>query len=148
MDQLQNEDNNEEKEENQDQGQDNPSNDDKDNNQNDNKDENSQQETRASLDADYSIDEFNLDEQVLDTNAEEQNSQQIVQKNIDNINLDYKTCTAQCDEITKAEKLENANEASKLSRTLDQQLVGCQEVITKLANKLQRQLRAKQNRAW
>jgi len=31
---------------------------------------------------------------------------------------------------------------------LDQQLVGFQDVITKLANKLQRQLLAKQNRAW
>ena len=36
----------------------------------------------------------------------------------------------------------------KLRRTLDQQLVGFQDVITKLANKLQRQLLAKQNRAW
>ena len=31
---------------------------------------------------------------------------------------------------------------------LDQQLIGFQDVITKLANKLQRQLLAKQNRAW
>ena len=38
--------------------------------------------------------------------------------------------------ITKAEKLENADEAAKLRRTLDQQLVGFQDVITKLANKL------------
>ena len=35
-----------------------------------------------------------------------------------------------------------------LEETLDQQLVGFQDVITKLANKLQRQLLAKQNRAW
>ena len=33
-------------------------------------------------------------------------------------------------------------------RNLDQQLVGFQDIITKLANKLQRQLLAKQNRAW
>ena len=31
---------------------------------------------------------------------------------------------------------------------MDQQLIGFQDVITKLANKLQRQLLAKQNRAW
>jgi len=31
---------------------------------------------------------------------------------------------------------------------LDQQLIGFQDLITKLANKLQRQLLAKQNRAW
>ena len=148
MDIFQNEDDNEEKEKNQDQGQDNPSNDDKDNNQNDNKDENSQQETQASLDADYSIDDLNLDEQVFENDAEEQNSQQIVQKNIDNINLDYKIFTTQFDEIIKAENLENSDEASKLRKTLDQQLVSFQDIITKLANKLQRQLLAKQNRAW
>ena len=50
--------------------------------------------------------------------------------------------------MTKAEKLENADEAAKLRRTLDQQFVGFQDVITKLANKLQRQLLAKQSRAW
>ena len=36
----------------------------------------------------------------------------------------------------------------KLRKTLDQQLIGFQDLITKLANKLQRQLLAKQNRAW
>ena len=42
----------------------------------------------------------------------------------------------------------NSDESAKLRKTLDQQLVGFQDVITKLANKLQRQLLAKQNRAW
>ena len=55
---------NEKEEENQDQGQDNPSNDDQSSDKEDNKDENNDQETQASLDADYSIDEFNLDEQL------------------------------------------------------------------------------------
>ena len=31
---------------------------------------------------------------------------------------------------------------------MDQQLVGFQDIVTKLANKLHRQLLAKQNRAW
>ncbi len=91
---------------------------------------------------------FNLDEQLSDIESDEQSSEQIVQKNIDNINLDYKIYTTQYDEITKAEKLENQMKAAKLRRSLDQQLVGFQDVITKLANKLQRQLLAKQNRAW
>ncbi len=64
-------------------------------------------------------------------------------KKYDNINLDYKIFTTQFDEITKAENLENADEATKLRKSLDQQLVGFQDVITKLANKLQRQLLAK-----
>ena len=148
MDIFQSEEDDEKTEENQDQGQDNPSNDEQNKDNEDNKDENNDQETQASLDADYNVDEFNLDEQLSDTESDEQSSEQIVQKNLDNINLDYKIFTTQYDEITKAEKLENADEAAKLRRTLDQQLVGFQDVITKLANKLQRQLLAKQNRAW
>ena len=145
---FQSEENEEKNEENQDQGQDNPSNDDQDKDKENNKDENNDQETQATLDADDNVDEFNLDEQLSDTESDEQNSEQIVQKNLDNINLDYKIFTTQYDEITKAEKLEKADEIAKLRRTLDQQLVSFQDVITKLANKLQRQLLAKQNRAW
>ena len=148
MDIFQNDEDNDKEEENQDQGQDNPSNDDQNSDKEDNKDENNDQETQASLDADYSVDEFNLDEQLNEVEAEEQSSEQIVKKNVDNINLDYKIFTAQYDEIVKAENLENADEAAKLRKSLDQQLIGFQDVITKLANKLQRQLLAKQNRAW
>ncbi len=148
MDIFQSEEDNEKEEQNQDQGQDNPSNDDQNNENEDNKDENNDQETQATLDADYSIDEFNLDEQLSDVETDEQSSEQIVKKNIDNVNLDYKIFTSQFDEIIKAENLENADEASKLRKNLDQQLIGFQDVITKLANKLQRQLLAKQNRAW
>ena len=145
---FQSDEDDEKREENQDQGQDNPSNDDQNKDTEDNKEENNDQETQATLDTDYNVDEFNLDEQLSDDESDEQSSEQIVQKNIDNINLDYKIFTTQFDEITKAENLENANEISKLRRTLDQQLVGFHDVITKLANKLQRQLLAKQNRAW
>ncbi len=148
MDIFQNQEDDEQKDENQDQGQDNPSNDDQNNENEDNKDENNDQETEASLDSDYNVDEFNLDEQLSDSESDEQNSEQIVQKKIDNVNLEYKIFTTKFDEITKAENLENADEATKLRKTLDQQLVGFQDVITKLANKLQRQLLAKQNRAW
>jgi cobaltochelatase CobT len=148
MDIFQSEENDEKKNENKDQGQDNPSNDDQNKDKENNKDENNDQENQATLDADYNVDEFNLDEQLSDTESDEQSSEQIVQKNIDNLNLDYKIFTTQYDEITKAENLENADESTKLRKTLDQQLVGFQDVITKLANKLQRQLLAKQNRAW
>ena len=135
-------------EENQDQGQDNPSNDDQNNDNEDSKDENKDQEAQATLDADYEVDEFNLDEQLSELESEEQSTEQILKKNIDNLDLDYKIFTPQFDEIVKAENLENADEATKLRKNLDQQLIGFQDVITKLANKLQRQLLAKQNRAW
>tara|TARA_B100001057_G_scaffold39441_1_gene35528 strand:+ start:43 stop:1842 length:1800 start_codon:yes stop_codon:yes gene_type:complete len=148
MDIFQSDEDNEEKEENQEQGQDNPSNDDQNSDNEDNKDESNEQETQASLDADYSVDEFNLDEQLNENETDEQSSEQIVKKNIDNVNLDYKIFTTQYDEIVKAENLENADDATKLRKSLDQQLIGFQDIITKLANKLQRQLLAKQNRAW
>ena len=148
MDIFQSEDEDERKEENQDQGQDNPSNEDENNDKEDNKGEKDENVSEASLDADYSVDEFNFDEQLSDTESDEQSSEQVAQKKIDNINLDYKIFTTQFDEVVKAENLENADEATKLRKNLDQQLIGFQDIITKLANKLQRQLLAKQNRAW
>ncbi len=149
MDIFQTEDNEENKENNQDEGKDNQSNDDQESDTEDQKDENKEQETEASLDSDYDIDEYKLDEQLMDTDSDQQNSEQLIQKkNIKDLNLEYKIFTTNFDEIVKAENLENAEEVNKLRKTLDQQLIGFQDVITKLANKLQRQLLAKQNRAW
>jgi len=149
MDIFQNDENEESKEENQDDGQNNPSNDDQENNDEDKKEQNKDEETEASLDSDYDIDEYRLDEQLVDTDSDQQSNEQVIQKkNINDLNLEYKIFTNQFDEITKAESLENSDDAIKLRKTLDQQLIGFQDVITKLANKLQRQLLAKQNRAW
>ena len=149
MDIFQNDENEETKEENQDDGQNNPSNDDQVNNDEDKKEQNKDEETEASLDSDYDIDEYRLDEQLVDTDSDQQSNEQVIKKqNINDLNLEYKIFTSQFDEITKAENLENSDDAFKLRKTLDQQLIGFQDVITKLANKLQRQLLAKQNRAW
>jgi cobaltochelatase CobT len=149
MDIFESEDNEETKEENPDESQDNPSNDDEESDSEDKKDQNKEEETEASLDADYNIDEFKMDEQLVDTDSDKESSEQVIQKKIlNNINLEYKIFTSEFDEVIKAENLENADESKKLRKTLDQQLVGFQDVITKLANKLQRQLLAKQNRAW
>ena len=149
MDIFQSEDNDETKEDNQNEGQDNPSNDDQESDSEDQKDKNKEQETEASLDSDYDIDEYKLDEQLVDTDSDKQSSEQVIQKkNINELNLEYKIFTTKFDEIIKAENLEKIDEANKLRKTLDQQLVGFQDVVTKLANKLQRQLLAKQNRAW
>jgi len=149
MDIFESEDNEETKEENPDEGQDNPSNDDEESDSEDKKDQNKEEETEASLDADYNIDEFKMDEQLVDTDSDKESSEQVIQKKIlNNISLEYKIFTSEFDEVIKAENLENADESKKLRKTLDQQLVGFQDVITKLANKLQRQLLAKQNRAW
>ena len=149
MEIFQNEENDETKEDNQEDGQDNPSNDDQENNSEDSKDQNKQEETKASLDSDYDVDEYKLDEQLVDTDSDQESNEQVIQKkNINELNIEYKIFTTQFDEIIKAESLENSDEALKLRKTLDQQLIGFQDIITKLANKLQRQLLAKQNRAW
>mgnify|MGYP006087705301 CR=1 FL=1 len=60
----------------------------------------------------------------------------------------YKIFTTEYDEIKNAEDLESENEISRLRKNLDQQLTNLQNLVAKLANKLQRKLLAKQNRSW
>ena len=62
--------------------------------------------------------------------------------------LKYKTFTEEFDEIVKAEDLENNEELIRLRKNLDQQLLQLKNFVSKLANKLQRKLLAKQNRSW
>ena len=62
--------------------------------------------------------------------------------------INYKTYTEEFDEIIKAEDLETAEELTRLRKNLDQQLLQLKNFISKLANKLQRKLLAKQNRSW
>ena len=149
MEIFQNEENEENIEDNKDEGQNNPSNDDQESDNDDKREQDQKDESETSLDSDYNIDEYKLDEQLVDTNSDLQSNDQIIQKKkINEINVDYKIFTNQYDETLKAENLENFDDALKLRKNLDQQLIGFQDVITKLANKLQRQLLAKQNRAW
>ena len=60
----------------------------------------------------------------------------------------YKIYTDEFDEIKKAEDLESSEDLLRLRRNLDQQLLQLKNFISKLANKLQRKLLAKQNRSW
>ena len=62
--------------------------------------------------------------------------------------LKYKFYTEEFDEIIKAEELEGVEELIRLRKNLDQQLLQLKNFISKLANKLQRKLLAKQNRSW
>ena len=62
--------------------------------------------------------------------------------------VNYKTYTEEFDEVIKAEELENVEELLRLRKNLDQQLLQLKNFISKLANKLQRKLLAKQNRSW
>ena len=120
------------------------------NHQSESEQENNKLETgQAGLDAEYDFDNQKIDESLLDTDSDSENEQKVIQKNINNINKSlYKVYTEEFDQVAKAEKLESNEEILRLRKNLDQQLTGFQDLITKLANKLQRQLLAKQNRSW
>ena len=121
-----------------------------DDNQSDGKEEeNKQDETQASLDAGFDRSDQQMNEQLEDSDSLKESTESVLKKtNINNIDQEYKVFTNEFDEIAKAEVLEDIKETQKLRKNLDQQLIGFQDLITKLANKLQRQLLAKQNRAW
>ncbi|NMN67180.1 cobaltochelatase CobT subunit [Candidatus Pelagibacter ubique] len=121
-----------------------------DDNQSDGKEnENNQDETQTSLDAGFDLSAQQMDEKLEDSTSLKESEENVMQKaNSKNIDQEYKIFTTEFDEIAKAEILEDVKETRKLRKNLDQQLIGFQDLITKLANKLQRQLLAKQNRAW
>ena len=150
MEIFDNEENDEKKETQEDNNQDNSSSNNQDDNDSDSsedkKEDNSLNEGVDGLD---DINEFRLDEQTTSEENENQQSESVVQKkNLGVGDKDYKVFTTEFDEVAKAENLESPDEISKLRKNLDQQLTSFQDIITKLANKLQRQLLAKQNRAW
>ena len=60
----------------------------------------------------------------------------------------YKIYTNKFDEIVRAEDLESEEELIRLRSSLDQQLIQLKNFVSRLANKLQRKLLAKQNRSW
>ena len=60
----------------------------------------------------------------------------------------YKVFTTAHDEIVEAEQLCEPEELERLRAYLDQQLASLSSVVSRLANRLQRRLLAKQNRAW
>ncbi len=89
------------------------------------------------------------DQEGEEINIEDQ-SKTDLRKNIKNSigDLKYKTYTEEFDEVIRAEDLENEDELNRLRKNLDQQLLQLKNFISKLANKLQRKLLAKQNRSW
>jgi len=120
-------------------------------NENEESNLNQDQENKSS-DADLSMSEDNL--QDLNENEESKETQvegspSLAKYNQKKIFKDkYKVFTNEFDEIKNAEELESDEEISRLRKNLDQQLTNLQSLVAKLANKLQRQLLAKQNRSW
>jgi len=60
----------------------------------------------------------------------------------------YKVFTTAYDEVVGAEELCDPEELTRLRAYLDQQLASLHNVVSRLANRLQRKLLAKQNRSW
>ena len=61
---------------------------------------------------------------------------------------DYKPFTTRFDEMVEAHDLCDEEELTRLRAYLDQQMGGLHNVVTKLANRLQRRLMAQQARSW
>jgi cobaltochelatase CobT len=125
-------------------------------NQNDNKNEQNSDEREKnklevdqnSLETEFDLNDVKMDESLVDPNSESSDNPIITERRNHRNNNPYKIYTQEFDEISKAEKLETNEEIIRLRKNLDQQLTGFQNIIAKLANKLQRQLLAKQHRSW
>jgi len=112
-------------------------------------DQSKSDEIQTSIDAGFDLDDQQMNEQLENSDSlKESPEKKMQQDDLRGLDQEYNIFTNEFDEIAKAERLENKKEIEKLRKNLDQQLVGFQDLITKLANKLQRQLLAKQNRAW
>jgi len=102
---------------------------------------------------DYDLDSFESFSENDDSNQKEMKEvmgdPNLVKENKKNLLKEkYKVFTNEFDAEQNAEELENENEIIRLRKNLDQQLTNLQDLVAKLANKLQRQLLAKQNRSW
>jgi cobaltochelatase CobT len=64
------------------------------------------------------------------------------------VDFNYQAYTHDFDEIIRAEDLCDPDEMIRLRAMLDQQLLPLQHATSKLANRLQRRLMARQNRSW
>ncbi len=62
--------------------------------------------------------------------------------------LRYRPYTTEFDEVVDSEDLCDPEELNRLRHQLDQQLANLQGVVSRLANRLQRRLLAKQTRSW
>ena len=126
-------------------------NDSENNEENNEKSENSEEksEEQLSAESDYDVNQFRIEDDKEQTEETGESLERVAQKlNVNKKNIEYKIFTSKFDEIAKAENLEKEEEISRLRKNLDQQLINFQDLVTKLANKLQRQLLAIQNRSW
>ena len=139
-------------------------NDEKRDDENDNKDKQSkpQNQEQKTKEKEENQEEMSIDSSIPDLENEAKESDQeeevkmedssrpdLKKRKVNKLgDIKYKTFTEEFDEIIKAEDLESIEELARLRKNLDQQLLQLKNFISKLANKLQRKLLAKQNRSW
>jgi cobaltochelatase CobT len=101
-------------------------------------------QSTESLENDESLNEVGSEEESSDFSSSSGND---LKDSIDT-HFKYSIYTKKFDIVTTADKLCDAEEASKLRKQLDKQTEKLDSTITILANKLQRKLLSKQNRWW
>ena len=111
-----------------------------------------QKEGEQSNDSDLNVFENNLEFSNKNNDSKQKEvdgDPSLIKRNQKNLLKEkYKIFTSEYDEVKNAEELESEDEMARLRKNLDQQLTNLQNLIAKLASKLQKQLLAKQNRSW
>lgn len=129
-------------------------NDNQDNEQQQLQEQENQQSQKPEFDMESLVPEIDFDpslndqEIALEDSDDEDVKTTRAQKQSTNDPNKYKIFTNQYDKILEANELITEEEISKLRNNLDLQLSSLQSFISRLANKLQRKLLAKQNRSW
>jgi len=122
----------------------------KDKNQNSNDKQNQKENfSIESIIPDVEID-ANLSEQKVITEEDGNSEDEVRSSNLENKSTEvkYKIFTNKFDKIINAEEIVEPSEMARFRDNLDYQLKSFQNVISRLANKLQRKLLAFQNRSW
>ena len=104
-------------------------------------------ESQQSTSADADIEDSQIDESI---EGEDQSENQIIQniQGSQTKEAQYQVFDAASDQEINANKLADESELEKLREYLEQQLDSLKGAVSRLANKLQRRLQAKQNRTW
>ena len=114
----------------------------------DNDMENTEEEVQSE-ESEMPVDENNEEMQDLEDDGSENVKPQYKEsKSIETILSEYMIYSNQFDEVITAQDLCEDEELNRLRKYLDQQLKSFQTIISRLANRLQRKLLAKQNRSW
>ena len=107
------------------------------------------EEEVQSEESELSVDENNEEMQDLEDDGSENVKPQYKEnKSVETILSEYMVYSNKYDEIITAQDLCEDEELNRLRKYLDQQLKSFQTIISRLANRLQRKLLAKQNRSW